>query len=96
MIPVTDEKNKSSEDQKICYICKKKISDDDDDDHDDYDEDNEKYQKVRDHCCYTGKYRGAVPKIYNLRYKTPKEIPILFHDENTEKYITFSVPVKKI
>ena len=33
------------------------------------------YQKVRDHCHYTGKYRGAAHDIYNLRYKTPKEIP---------------------
>ena len=75
---------------------------------------------MRDHCHYTGKYRGAVHNICNLRYKIPKEIPIVFHNgstydyhfiikelvkefegnfecvgENTEKYITFSVPIKK-
>ena len=86
---------------------------------DDYDDDN-KYQKVRDHCHYTGKFRGAAHSICNLRYKTPKEIPVVFHNgstydyhfiikqlakefdgqfeclgENTEKYITFSVPIKK-
>ena len=53
--------------------------------------------------------------ICNLRYKVPKEIPVVFHSdstydyqlakecegnfeclgENTEKYITFSVPIKK-
>ena len=79
-----------------------------------------KYHKVRDHCRYTGKYRGAAHDICNLRYKIPKEIPVVFHNcskydyhfiikelaeefegefecsgENTEKYITFSVPVKK-
>ena len=79
-----------------------------------------KNYKVRDHCHYTGKYRGASHNICNLRYKVRKEIPIVFHNgstydyhfiikelvkefkcnfeclgENTEKYITFSVPIKK-
>ena len=79
-----------------------------------------KKYKVRDHCNYTGKYRGAAHNICNLRYKIPKEIPIVFHNgstydyhfiikelvkefegnfeclrENTEKYITFSTPIKK-
>ena len=79
-----------------------------------------KQQKVKDHCPYTGKYRGAAHNICNLRYKVPKEIPVVFHNgstydyhfiikelakkfganfdclgENTEKYITFSVPLKK-
>ena len=81
---------------------------------------DKKYQKVRDHCHYTGMYRGAAHDIYNLRYKIPKEIPVVFDNgstydyhfkikelaekfegqfeclgENTEKYITFSVPIKK-
>ena len=30
MIPLTDEKNKSYEKQKVCYICKKGFSTDDD------------------------------------------------------------------
>ena len=77
--------------------------------------------KVKHHCHYTGKYRGAAHSICNLKYKTPKEIPVVFHNgstydyhfiikglaeefkgqqfgclgENTEKYITFSVPIKK-
>ena len=79
-----------------------------------------KHHKVRDHCHDTGKYRGAAHNICNLRYKVPKEIPVVFHNgstydyhfiikelvkefegnfdclgENTEKYITFSVPLKK-
>ena len=78
------------------------------------------YHKVRDHCHYAGKFRGAAHSICNLRYKTPKKIPVVFHNgstydyhfiikqlakefdsqfeclgENTEKYITFSVPIKK-
>ena len=95
--------------QKVCYIRKKE-----------FDNNDKKQQQVRDHCHYTGKYRGAAHNICNLRYKIPKEIPIVFHNgstydylfiikelakdfegnfeclgENTEKYITFSVPIKK-
>ena len=36
--------------------------------------------KVRDHCHYTGKYRGPAHRICNLRYKIPSDIPIIFHN----------------
>ena len=32
-----------------------------------------KYRKARDHCHYTGKYRGAAHDICNLRYKYQKK-----------------------
>ena len=63
MIPLTYEENKSYKKQKSCYICKKGFS---------IDDNNKKYHKVRDHCHYTEKYRGAAHGICNLRYKTPK------------------------
>ena len=44
------------------------------------------YHKVRDHCHYTGKFRGAAHSICNLRYKTPKEIPVVFHNGSTYDY----------
>ena len=56
---------------------KKKISTDDG---------NKKYHKVRDHCYYTGEFRGAAHNICNLRYKTPKEISIVFHNGSTYDY----------
>ena len=31
-----------------------------------------KYYKVREHCHYTGRYRGATHDICNLRYKNTK------------------------
>ena len=37
------------------------------------------YRKVRDHCHYTGEYRGAAHSICNLKYNVPEEIPIVFH-----------------
>ena len=57
------------------------------------------YKKVRDHYHCTGKFRGVAHNICNLNYKVPKEISVKIHNqslgENTEKYITFSVPIKK-
>ena len=38
------------------------------------------YKKVRDHCHFTGKYRGAAHSICNLRYKVPHEIPVQFYN----------------
>ena len=109
MIPLTTEEKIYHNKQKICYICKKEFNNND-----------KKNYKAREHCHYTGKYRGAAHNICNLRYKVPKEIPIVFHNsstydyhfiikelvkefngnfeclgENTEKYITFLVPIKK-
>ena len=115
MIPLTDEEKESYENQDVCYICEKEFC---------TNKNNKKefksYCKVRDHCHYTGKYRGAAHSSCNLRYKIPKEIPLVFHTgstydyhftikklakefkgnfeylgENAEKYITFSVPIKK-
>ena len=43
-------------------------------------------QKVRDHCHYTGKYRGAAHSICNLCYKISKEIPLVFHNGSTYDY----------
>ena len=38
------------------------------------------------HSHYTGKCRGAAHNICNLRYKTPKEIPVVFHNGSTYDY----------
>ena len=62
---------------KGCYICKKQFSADDN---------NKKHHKVRDHCHYTGKYRGAADDICNLRYKIPQEITVVFHNRSTYDY----------
>ena len=115
MVPLTDKKKDTHENQKICYICEQEFCMDKN-----YKKEFKQNQKVRDHCHYTGKYRGAAHSICNLHYKIPKEIPVVFHNgctydyhfiikqlakefkdnfeclgENTEKYITFSVPIKK-
>ena len=47
---------------------------------------DKKYCKVRDHCHYTGRFRGAAHSICNLRYKIPREIPVVFHNGSTYDY----------
>ena len=118
IIPLTKEEKINYNNQKVCYICKKEF--DTIDATKSSSLERKKHHKVRDHCHYTGKYRGAAHNICNLRYKVPIEIPVVFHNgstydyhfiikelvkefegnfdclsKNTEKYITFSVPLKK-
>ena len=61
----------------MLYMQKKRFS---------TDENTKKYHNVRDHCHYTGKYRGAAHDICNLRYKIPKEIPVVFYNGSTYDY----------
>ena len=77
MIPLTDEENESYVKQKVCYICKKEFNTDENDKNEFNTDENDKnalklYDKVKDHCHYTGKFRRAAHNICNLRYKTPK------------------------
>ena len=63
------------ESQKVCHICKEKFC---------YDKNKKSeytlYHKARDHCHYAGNFRGAAHNICNLRYKVPKNIPLVFHN----------------
>ena len=43
--------------------------------------------KVYDHCHYTRKYPGAAHSICNLRYKTPKEIPVNIRNGSNYDYL---------
>ena len=45
-----------------------------------------KYRKFRDHCHYTGEYRGTWHSIYNLKYNLPKVIPIVFRNVSNYDY----------
>ena len=76
ILPLANKELKSHEDAKLCYICgnyfiKKLFRD-------------KNYWNVRDHCQYTGKYRGPSHSICNLKFNMPNEIPVVFH--NGSKY----------
>ena len=60
---LTDKENKSDEGQEVCYMCKRKFRLGKNDENEDGDENFKKYQKVKDHCHYTGKFRGAAHRI---------------------------------
>ena len=39
-----------------------------------------KNPKVRDHCHFTGKYRGPAHSLCDLRYRISSYIPVVFHN----------------
>ena len=77
MIALTEEEKQSYKNQQLCHICDKEF----------YTNNNKEMRKVRDHCHYTGKYRGASHSKCNLNYKIVKEIPVLFHNGSVYDYI---------
>ena len=83
VMPLTTEENESYIKQEVFHICKKEFIFD-------IDRCSEgtyvKYRRIRDHCHYTGKYRGAAHNICNLRYKTRKKIPVVFHNGSIYDY----------
>ena len=109
MNPLTPEEKQQYREVSECHLCGKgfRVSEDIGD------------RKVRDHCHYTGKFRGAAHSRCNLVHRIPKHIPVVMHNlsgydahiiirelakqfdvdemevlaENTEKYISFSVPI---
>ena len=75
MTSLTNDEITIYDSQKVCHICKGYFC---------TDANNEKelklYQKARDHCHYTRKFRGAAHSTCNLRYQVPKKVPIVFHN----------------
>ena len=55
----------------ICHICEQDLFKDDE---------TGQIIKVRDHCHFTGEYRGAAHKQCNLKCKKPFILPVLFHN----------------
>ena len=65
MIPLTKEEQYEFENASACWICQKEFGES---------------KKVRDHCHFTGKYRGAAHNQCNLQFKKPKFTPVIFHN----------------
>ena len=66
MFTLTKKELKSHKDVTECYICGKKIIK--------RFAKDKNHRKVRDHCHYTGKYRGAEHSFCNLRFNVPNNI----------------------
>ena len=86
MIPLADEENKSYKKEKVCYICKKDLVLTIIKNIIKYYCLKYKVLSIRDYCYYTGNNRGTAGDICNLRYKTPNEIPVVFHNDSTYGY----------
>jgi len=37
-------------------------------------------KKVRDHCHYSGEFRGAAHNQCNLLFRKPEHVPVIFHN----------------
>ena len=70
-IRLTDDEMDSYNRSKYCHICKRTFS---------KEEPNHNYQKVRDHCYYTGKYRGTAHRKCSKDNSKEKEISIVIHN----------------
>ena len=89
MIPLIDEENKSYEEQEACHTCIENFCTD-------VDDKNYKTKKrLKDHCHFTGKIRGAAHSICNLNYKVPKNIPIVIHNASYDFYFIINQLAKE-
>ena len=77
LIKLTEEEYENHKNQKVCYICNKQFSA--------YDEDKN-YYKVKNYCKFTGKYQGSCHKICRSKFRSSKEIPVIFHNGSTYYY----------
>ena len=67
MVYGKEEKERFDKETK-CWICNGEFDDD------------VKNGKVRDHCHFTGRYRGAAHNSCNLKYRKPNFTPVVFHN----------------
>ena len=52
---------------RVCHICNDRLIDN-----------HKKGHKVRDHCHFTGEFRGAAHNLCNLKMRVVKKIPVFF------------------
>ena len=62
---ITKEEQEQFNQASNCWICEKLLNLQD---------------RVRDHCHFTGRYRGAACNICNLKYRKPNNISVFFHN----------------
>ena len=66
IIEMKDEHKKDFENARNCYACRVKF--------------NKKLEKVKDHCHFSGKYRGTACNECNIKMKKPKFIPAVLRN----------------
>ena len=63
-LQLTKKEQESFDKAETCHICQKELQSD----------------KVRDHCHFTGQYRGAAHNSCNLQCRKPMILPVIFHN----------------
>ena len=69
-LKLTPEEEKDFKSTKMCHICEKDL----------VCKKTGEIFKVRDHCHFTGKYRGAAHNQCNLNCRKPLILPVVFHN----------------
>ena len=64
-LKLTKQEQISFEKETVCHICQKPF---------------EQGDKVRDHCHFSGQYRGAAHNSCNLQCRKPMILPVVFHN----------------
>ena len=70
-LKLTPEEEKVFRSAKVCHICEQDLF---------VNEKTGQILKVRDHCHFTGEYRGAAHNECNLKCKKPLILPVIFHN----------------
>ena len=70
-LKLTLEEEKDFKSAKVCHICEQELL---------VFEKTGEIFKVRDHCHFTGKYRGAANNKCNLKCRKPFILPVVFHN----------------
>ena len=74
MIKLSPNESKQFNEATKCWICKGEFDNTSDE------KGYRKNEKVKDHCHYTGRFRGAAHNYCNLKYKKPNITPVVFHN----------------
>ena len=75
MFPLTNEEWKTFREATVCWLCRKEFGDGN-------------LRKVRDHCHFSGKFRGAAHSSCNLKFQRPKFTPVFFHNlQNYDEHL---------
>ena len=70
-LKLTPEEQKDFQSAKVCHICEQDLF---------VNEKTGRLLKVRDHCHFTGEYRGAAHNECDLKCKKPLILPVIFHN----------------
>ena len=68
---LTPQEEKDFQSATVCHICEQDLN---------IDEETGQIPKVRDHCHFTGEYRGAAHNECNLKCRKPHILPVIFHN----------------